>query len=215
MSASMEQVIAQMRRAKEQLAEASVAAVRAKADFEEAYKLYFELSEGSANPNIRRAASEAQTAAAKAGRYANLLDRAQRHYQTYFAKVAPAVGFGDPSGMPSGDKLVSDTERRASRRNAFLRQQVRKADDTQDAIKNVETGSKALAEYFKKLPEPPGTTASNPVKAEPAPTVDRVDVDNPVTALAMAAGALAIALKSSFDSIKKNRERKRRSGNES
>ena len=215
MSAGMEQVLAQMRRAKDQLAEAAVTAMRAKVDFEEAYKLYSQLSEGSANPNISRAASEAQTAAAKAGRYANQLDRAQRHYQTYFAKVAPAVGFGDPSGMPSGEQLMSDTERRASRRNAFLRQQVRKADDTQDAITNIESGSKALAGYFKKLPDPPGATASNPVKVEPAPTTDRVDVDNPIAAVAMAAGALAIAIKSTLNNVKKNRERKRGSGNES
>ncbi|WFE25171.1 hypothetical protein O7623_17335 [Solwaraspora sp. WMMD791] len=211
----MEQVIAQMQRAKGQLAEAAVTAMRAKVDFDEAYKLYFQLSEGSANPNIRRAASEAQTAAAKAGRYANLLDRVQRHYQAYFARVAPAANLGSPSGVPSGEKLLSDTGRRASRREQFLRQQVQKADDTQESLSKFEANAKTLVDYFKKLPDPPGATSSNPVKVDPAPTGERVDVDNPITAVAMAAGALAIALKATINNVKKNRERKRRSGNES
>ncbi|MFV2105904.1 hypothetical protein [Micromonospora sp. LOL_015] len=206
MSAGMEQVIAQMRRAKDQLAEAAVTAMRAKADFDEAYKLYFQLSEGSANPNISRAASEAQTAAAKAGRYANLLDRAQRHYQAYFARVAPAAGFNEPSGMPSGESLLSDSDRRRRRQDAFWNRQVQKADDIQDAFANAETHAKAI---FKSLPEPPGATSSNPVKVEPAHGVDRVEVDNPITAAAMAAGAMAVAARSIWQGAKKRRERKR------
>ncbi|MFV2021513.1 hypothetical protein [Micromonospora sp. LOL_023] len=206
MSAGMEQVIAQMQRAKDQLTEAAVTATRAKADFEEAHKLYSQLSDGSANPDIRRAVSEAQTAAAKAGRYANLLDRAQRHYQTYFAKVAPAAGFKEPSGMPSGEMLLSDADRRRSRQGAFWKRQVQKADDIQDAFANAETHAKAV---FRSLPEPPGATSSNPVKVEPAHGVDRVEVDNPITAVAMAAGAMAVAARSMWKDAKKRRERKR------
>ncbi|MDG4763616.1 hypothetical protein O7632_05745 [Solwaraspora sp. WMMD406] len=202
----MEQVIAQMQQAKDQLAEAAVRAMRAKGDFDEAYKLYFQLSEGSANPDISRAASEAQIAAAKAGRYANLLDRAQRHYQAYFAKVAPAAGFKEPSGMPSGEELISDTDRRRRRQDALWSRQVQKADDIQDSFTNAESHAKAV---FKSLPDPPGATSSHPVKADPSPVADRVEVDNPITAAAMAAGAMAVAAKSIWQGVKKRRERKR------
>ncbi|MGI5214179.1 hypothetical protein ACQEUR_14575, partial [Plantactinospora sp. CA-290183] len=85
------------------------------------------------------------------------------------------------------------------------------AGDTEDTLKQVENGAKATFNYFRQQQTPPGATSTGTAPPKPVQSQDRPpQVDNPVTAVVMATGAIAVAAKAVWSHTRSQRPRKQK-----
>ncbi|GAA2184395.1 hypothetical protein GCM10009848_09600 [Micromonospora lupini] len=154
------------------------------------------------------AVADAEVARDKAGRYARLLADAARHITGYVNTIAPGAASSGPddAASPSGERLVTEAERRGRRADIAWRKQVQKADNTEDNLKKAETNAKEVFKFFKQQQDG-GTSGTTSPQSTPAH--ERPQVDSPVTAVVMAAGALAVTAKAIWNHGKARRARKR------
>ncbi|MEO3819640.1 hypothetical protein [Plantactinospora sp. B24E8] len=212
MTASVAEVVAQLLHVRERLAAAAITATRAQADAEEAHGRYAEAASGSDHPQLQQALADISTASEKAARLARLLTEARTRFTAYINKIAPGSAQDSDvseAEMPSGERLLSEAERRGRKADMIWRKQLQKAEDTESTLKQVEDGGKAVLSYFRQQQSPPGATSTGTTAPKPAPAQERPQIDNPVTAAIVATGAIAVAAKSTWDHIKKRRERKK------
>ncbi|GAB3848531.1 hypothetical protein GCM10029963_31540 [Micromonospora andamanensis] len=212
MSGSIAELVAQLLAVRGKLDAAAVTALRARADAEVALARLVEVQRGSSDNRLRTAVADAEVARDKAGRYARLLADAARHITTYVNTIAPGAAPTEPAGddaSPSGERVVTEAERRGRRADIAWRKQVQKADDTEDSLKNTETSAREVFKFFKQHGDGQGGTTSGTTSPGPTPGQDRPHVDNPVTAAVMAAGALAVTVKAIWNHGKARRARKR------
>lgn len=212
MSGSAGEVVALLRQAIEHLDRAAATAMRAQADADQAHARYAEAARGTNHSRIRQATDESRTASEKAGKVARLLAEAATHLANYSNLIDPGSGpvrLASDQAKPSGEELVQEAERRARRADAAWRKQVRQAGDTEDTLKNAESGGRAVFNHFKRQPKPPGGTSAGTTAPLPEPALERPNLDHPVTAVVMAAGALAVATKSIWNHFRNRQPRKR------
>ncbi|WBC19692.1 hypothetical protein O7543_23070 [Solwaraspora sp. WMMA2080] len=158
----MEPVLVQVQAAFNQLAEAAVRARRAAADAEQARDIYERTAQGATDPKVRRAMAEAQIAADKCGRYANLLDAARAQYEAYFKVVAPGWRFSIADGMPDGERLAEEALAQESRAEQLHRKLVNGVGEKEGEIKQGEQLARDIASAIKDLVKP-GDTHSGTV----------------------------------------------------
>jgi hypothetical protein len=213
MSDGLDAVVAQLLDVRARLAASAVTAIRARADADQALAHYREASRGTDHPAMKQALADLMTAIDKAAKVGRVLTDAREHLTSYLNRIAPGSSSKDdrPSELapPSGEDLVRDAERRGRRADAAWRKQVQRADDTEDSLKSAEAGGKAVFNYFKRQEDPPGSTGSATTTASPSPIQHHAQVEHPVTAVIMAAGALAVATKSVWHHVRNRRKRKR------
>lgn len=208
----MAEVVARILDVRNRLAEAAVTATRVGADAGQADRQYREAARGTDHPQLQEALTDIRMASEKAAKTARLLTEAQTHLTRYLNKIAPGTAPEQDvheSEMPSGERLVSEAERRGRKADILWRKQVRNAGDTEDTLKQVEDGGKAVFNFFRQQPSPPGTTSTGTVAPKPDQQHGRPQVDNPVTAVVMATGAIAVAAKSVWNYARARRARKR------
>ncbi|MFI5926087.1 hypothetical protein ACIA3K_08855 [Micromonospora sp. NPDC051543] len=201
-------MVAQLVAIRASLDSAVVRASRARADAEQALAHLAEALQGGTNQRLAAAAADAEVARDKAGRYARLLADAARHISAYVNVIAPGAAPVDPSvdaSTPSGERLVTEAEARGSKADILWRRQVQKADDAEDALKKSESGAK---EFYKFLRQDNGGGSSTGT-ASPGPAQASPQIDNPVTALVMAAGAVAVIAKAMWNYGHTRRARRR------
>ncbi|TDC01457.1 hypothetical protein E1091_02830 [Micromonospora fluostatini] len=212
MTGSIGDLVAQLLAVRRSLDEAAVTALRAQADAAQASAHLEEVRRGSNDAKLRMAALEAETARAKAGRYARLLAVAADHIGAYVTTIAPGSDLSAPdeASSPSGDRVVREAGERTGRAEAFIRRHVKKADDTEDTLKQSEqavtTGLRELEKILKGSGAGSSTTSTS---SHPATPVDRPQLEHPVTSVIMAAGAVVVGVRGAWDMLKKRRERKR------
>ncbi|MEU8210722.1 hypothetical protein AB0B85_16170 [Micromonospora sp. NPDC049044] len=209
MSGSIAEVVAQLLAVRGKLDTAAVTALRARTDAEQALAHLAGVQRGSADRGLSAAVADAEVARDKAGRYARLLAEAARHITGYVNTIAPGAAPTEPAGgdaSPTGERLLTEAERRGRRADIAWRKQVQKADNTEDSLKNAETNAKAVLKFFKQQQERPTSGTTSP---QPTPAHERPQVDNPVTAVVMAAGALAVTAKAIWNHGKARRARER------
>ncbi|WP_433391099.1 hypothetical protein [Micromonospora sp. KLBMP9576] len=209
MTGSIGELVAQLLAVRGKLDAAAVTALRARTDAEQALAHLTEAQRGSSDGRLRAAVADAEVARDKAGRYARLLAEAARHLTGYVNTIAPGAAPSGPAGhdaSPSGDRLVTEAERRGRRADDAWRKQVRSADNTEDSLKNAETNAREVFKFFKQ--QQSGAT-SGTTSQHPSPAQERPQVDNPVTAVVMAAGALAVTAKAMWKHGRARRARKR------
>ncbi|MCG5460014.1 hypothetical protein PSH03_005812 [Micromonospora sp. PSH03] len=209
MSGSIAELVAQLLAVHGKLDTAAVTALRARTDAEQALAHLAEAQRGSADRGLNAAVADAKVARDKAGRYARLLAEAARHITGYVNTIAPGAAPTESAGdnaSPGGERLLTEAERRGRRADIAWRKQVQKADNTEDSLKNAETNAKAVFKFFKQQQD--GAT-SGTTSPQPTPAHERPQVDNPVTAVVMAAGALAVTAKAVWNHGKARRARKR------
>ncbi|MGW0432875.1 hypothetical protein ACWDV4_10060 [Micromonospora sp. NPDC003197] len=172
MSASVGDIVAQLRDVRERLANAAVTAMRAKADTDQAHSRYAEVAQGTNDPLIKRAIDEIHTASDKTAKYARLLEGARSLLAAYSNKIAPGSAPGQESldaPMPSGEQLVEEVGERFSARRgagAFLRKSMRNAENLKDAAKVLTgVGEKGV----KILRNPGGSPGPQPVTSSTIP----------------------------------------------
>ncbi|MEV4630432.1 hypothetical protein AB0J90_29630 [Micromonospora sp. NPDC049523] len=214
MTASVGDVVAQLRAVLESLDAAVVTALRAQADADQAKAHFTEVATGTDHSKIRAAVTASQTASEKVARYARLLAKANESLTIYLNTIAPGSApthQASDGTAPSGERLVAEAENASSGVAAFLRRQVKKADDTQDTLKQVEQAvTTGLKELLREYKEGPGPTANTTATTSPGADtqVARPTVDHPVAGVVMAVGAVAVGTKGLWNMIKKRRERK-------
>ncbi|MFF0719429.1 hypothetical protein [Micromonospora sp. NPDC003816] len=212
MSGSIAELVAQLLAVQQKLDAAAVTALRARTDAEVALARLVEVQRGTNDQRLRAAVADAEVARDKAGRYARLLSEAARHITAYVNTIAPGAAPTGPSdaASPSGDRLVEETEGRSRKGEAFLRRHIKKADDTEDTLKQAEqaitTGFRELQKGLKGSGSS-GSTASTGV--DPGTPIDRPQLEHPVTSVIMAAGAVVVGFRGVWSMVKKHRERKR------
>jgi ABC-type transporter Mla subunit MlaD len=210
MTASIGDVVAQLRATIDALDEAAVQARRAGTDANNAATSYANIGQDITNPAIRNATTNARTAAEKLDKISRLLAEAANAYTTYANDIAPGSAPTRQAldgAEPSGPQLVEETQNRARRAESFLRKNVRKADDVQDSLTNTEKGTKAAFKHFKHTASGPhGGTSTSTVKPIPRMQSSNPHVDNPVTAAIMATGAIAVATRALWNHHKKRKE---------
>ncbi len=173
MSASVAEVLAQLRELLGVIDQAAVTALRAQTDARHAQTAYQEAGTGTQNTDINQAIALVRTAAEKAGRVAHLLAGAATAYADYINTIAPGTAptrQSAPEAMPTGEELVTEAGQRSSRFNSWLRRTSGKADDLQDGVsdatKNIGEGTKAVGEAVRHRvdPHPAGhaTTTGSP-----------------------------------------------------
>jgi hypothetical protein len=221
MASSVGDVVAQLKAVIERIDKMAVASAHAQADAYEAHRRYAEASRGTDRSDLNNAVTITREAAEKAGRVARLLAEAKGSLVTYVNAIAPGSVLGGAlsSGeMPSGGQLVEEAERRARRAEFAWRKQLKQADDVKDSLERVESGGKAVFNYFKDLRRSPGSdrvgTASPTEGPQLRPAPDPLHVDHPITATIMAAAATAVAAKSTWDHFKRRRAMKRKGEDE-
>ncbi|MET8257529.1 hypothetical protein ACFYPG_13715 [Micromonospora sp. NPDC005553] len=205
---SVGEVVAHLVAIRANLDSAAVTASRAQADAEQALAHLAEVRRGGTNQRLADAAADAEVARDKAGRYARLLADAARHISAYVNVIAPGVAPIEPSvdaSAPSGERLVTEAEARGSKADILWRRQVQKADDTEDALKSSESG----ANQFYKFLRQDNRGGSSTSTASHGPAQESAQIDNPVTALVMAAGALAVIAKAMWNYGQTRRARRR------
>lgn len=215
MTASVGDVVAQLRAVLECLDAAVVTTLRAQADADQATAHFTEAAKGTDHSKIRAAITASHTASEKTARYARLLAKANESLTTYLNTIAPGsvpTHQAADDVTPSGERLVAEAENASSGVGAFLRRQVKKADDTQDTLKQAEqavtTGFKELLKEYKEGPGPAANTRSTTAPVADTP-VERPTSEHPVTAVIMAVGAVAVGTKGLWNMVKNHRERKR------
>ncbi|MEQ4300107.1 hypothetical protein ABNF97_01730 [Plantactinospora sp. B6F1] len=214
MTGSVGDVIAQLLAVLKRLDTAAVTALRAQADADQAEAHFTDVARGTDHNHIRQAVTASHTASEKAARYARLLAKANESLTAYINKIAPGSTpthqAADPA-TPSGERLVAEAEGAGSKAETFLRRHVKKADDTEDTLKQVEqavtTGVKEVFGGFKGGAGTIGTPSSTTPSANTP--VDRPQLEHPVTAVIMAAGAVVVGVRAIWKTGKKHRERNR------
>ncbi|MEV4820738.1 hypothetical protein [Micromonospora sp. NPDC049274] len=209
MSGSLAEVVAQLLAVRGKLDAAAVTALRARADAEQAVTHLAAVKRGSSDQRLSAAVADAEVARDKAGRYARLLADAARHITGYVNTIAPGAAASGPVGedaSPSGERLVTEAERRGRRADIAWRKQVQKADNTEDSLKDAEASAKEVFKFFKQQKEGGTSGTTSP---QPTPAHEQPQVDSPVTAVVMAAGALAVTAKAIWNHGKARRARKR------
>ncbi|WP_326561273.1 hypothetical protein [Micromonospora sp. NBC_01796] len=212
MTASVGDVVAQLRAVLESLDAAVVTALRAQADADQAKAQFTEAATGTDHSMIRAAITASQAASEKVARYARLLAKANESLTTYLNTIAPGSApthQASNSATPTGEQIIQGAEQRARRADLAWRKQVQKADDAQDSLKTAETNAKDVFKYLKQQTNPPGESSTGTVAPEPPPAQERPQIDHPITAAVMAAGALAVVAKSIWNHGKNRRARKR------
>ncbi|MEU5673006.1 hypothetical protein ABZ749_22130 [Micromonospora sp. NPDC047753] len=212
MSGSIGELVAQLFAVRGKLDAAAITALRARTDAEHALALLNEVQRGSSDPQLRAAATDAAVARDKAGRYARLLAAAARHITRYVNTIAPGAASSGPddAASPSGERLVEEAEVRSSKAEAFLRRHVKKADDSEDTLKQTEQSiTTGLRELQKSLKGSGSTGSTTSTPANPGTPADRPQLEHPVTSVIMAAGAVVVGLRGVWNMAKKRRERKR------
>ncbi|MFV2126735.1 hypothetical protein ACFHWS_19680 [Micromonospora sp. LOL_013] len=208
MSGTLGDVVARLYAARERLLAAAVIANRAQADAEQAAAHYSEAARGSTDQSIKTAIAEAQIAGAKADRVAGILNDICDHIVNYVNQIAPGVAPpSDPKIDVSGERLVAEAEGAGSRADRFARRFVQKADSTEEHLQNAEKTMQTGKEILDLFKIQPGSESATTVAPEPIPA-DRPSVDNPVTAVIMAAGATAVVGREMWKKYKKRHEGK-------
>ncbi|MFG2045912.1 hypothetical protein ACGFIW_00580 [Micromonospora sp. NPDC048935] len=209
MTGSIAELVAQLLAVRAKLDTAAVTALRARTDAEQALARLAEVQRGSGDQRLGAAIADAEVARDKAGRYARLLADAARHITGYVKTIAPGAATSGPArddASPSGERLVTEAERRGRRADIAWRKQIQKADNTEDSLKNAETNAKEVFKFFKQQRDGATSGTSSP---QPTPVQERQQVDSPVTAVVMAAGALAVTAKAIWNHGKARRARRR------
>ncbi|MGC5054780.1 hypothetical protein ACLQ2S_25380 [Micromonospora sp. DT48] len=214
MSSLLTRVVAQLNAAIEQLDELAVMAVHAQEEIRQGHSRYAEVCQGTDDRDCRLAVTQSRTAADKAGRLGRLTSNAATHLASYANAIAPGStptrnSAGD--GSPSGERLVTESEARGNKAEAFLRRHVKKADETEGNLQNAEqAATTAFREFVREAKGGAGGTSTSTTQPKPAVPSDRPQLEHPVTSVIMAAGAVAVGLKGLWNMTKKNRERKPR-----
>jgi hypothetical protein len=169
MSASIAEVLAELRELIGTLDEAAGLASRAQVDAREAYGAYREAGTGSRRPDIVRAQVDARTAAEKAGKTARLLAEAASAFAEYVDVIAPGTvppRHSAPEAMPSGEGLVEDASHARTPLHRYLAKAGVDADDTQEGIAstatNLAAGVGAAKRVLRDQHGPFGSTTTTP-----------------------------------------------------
>ncbi len=205
MSASLSDVVAQLRVVVANADRAAVAATRAQADAESAHVTFDKAGRGTDHPRMRQAVTEARTAAEKLGRTANLLTKAADAFTDYLNLIAPgsaparhatpeATRRATPDALPSGEHLESEAaarQRRLDRLNAMI---TKKADDLQDSATDLaEIAHRAFTVGQRPHGSPTlGVPPSTPTVVAQQPPASRPEAGDLVSNLVIAASALWI-----------------------
>lgn len=212
MSGSIGELVAQLLAVRGTLDAAAVTALRARTDAEQALALLNDVRRGSSDRELREAATDAAVARDKSGRYARLLADAARHITAYVNTIAPGAAPSGPddAASPSGERLIQEAEGRSRKAEAFLRRHVKKADDSEETLKQTEQSiTTGLRELQKSLKGSGSTGSTTSTSANPGTPADRPQLEHPVTSVIMAAGAVVVGLRGVWNTAKKRRERKR------
>ncbi|MEV4711841.1 hypothetical protein [Micromonospora sp. NPDC049374] len=202
MSDLLAQVIAQLRSAVDRLDGLAVQATRAATDVAGANTRYTTAGKGSDHPSIRAAVSHSRTGADKAHRLARLSSEAARNVTAYLNAIAPGSAPQAtiaPSGPPSGEDLLSDSDRRdlgRQRMRGVLNRSVRKADELQD---NAVNATDAAQQMIKMLRGPKGsdgthsTGTGNPTIPSPSarPKIDSAEAAGNLVIVGLLVGVSA------------------------
>ncbi|MDG4785462.1 hypothetical protein O7626_05860 [Micromonospora sp. WMMD1102] len=161
---------------------------------------------------MHEAITDIRTASEKAARTARLLTEARARFAAYSNRIAPGSASDDEvqdTEMPSDERLLDEAGRRGRKADIIWRKQMQKAEDHESTLKQVEDGGKAVLKYFRQQHGPSGTTSAGTAPPKPPQSQERPQIDNPVTAAIMATGAVAVAAKSVWNSVRKQREKTR------
>jgi hypothetical protein len=213
MTSTLQEVVLELRELLTAIDEAAVAAKHAQADAAEANASYLEAGKGTDHPVMNQAVAKAEAAVDKAFNTAELLAAAADAFADYINTIAPGTvpaRYSAPDAMPDGERLLSESEERDSRSDVAWRKQTKKADDTNDAGENVESGARSFFKDKKNLERPSGVTVASTAKAVAKQKSDSPEIDNPITALAMGVAAVATAVKGLVNYHKKRQENQRK-----
>jgi hypothetical protein len=210
MSASLGEVVAQLRAVVTSMDEAVAVAFRAQVDAKQACACYVEAAVGTRHPTIRRAISDSRTGWEKAAKTARLLAEAANALTEYVNIVVSGSvppGVASPDAMPSGEALLAEAEERESRAAKFHRKGTEAIGDQDETMARYEESSRDIVARLKGQHGSGGTQATvgtpqGKAVFKPAPA----DTLNPVTAVILAAAGAGLAARGIAKKIKKSRE---------
>ncbi|MEV4495990.1 hypothetical protein AB0J84_09815 [Micromonospora arborensis] len=167
MSSPLAQVVTQLRSTVDRLDALAVQASRAATDVAEGHALYADVGRGTDHPKLRAAVSQSRTGVDKAHRLARLSSDAARQIADFLNAIAPGSArqpAAGPSGSPSGEELLADSDRRDLARakvRGFVNRSVRKADDIQEQAAKTTDATQKLIKVFDNPKGPSGTQSTS------------------------------------------------------
>jgi hypothetical protein len=199
MTASVGDVVAQLRAVLESLDAAAVTALRAQADADQAEAHFREAATGTDHSKIREAITASHTASQKTARYARLLAKANESLTTYLNTIAPGsvpTHRAADSGTPTGEQILTDTVERSNARrsiDSYLSRMTRDVENLQDNAKTSTEAVQHAVNIVRKPPSPPGLqraetgTPSVPASA-PKPKIDAPEAAGHIVVVGLITG---------------------------
>ncbi|MFC4110331.1 hypothetical protein [Micromonospora zhanjiangensis] len=199
----MDEVLARLKSAIEQLDTAAITAARSEADARQAETHYREAGGGSDHPAVRGAVSESITAAEKAGKVARLLAETSGHLTAYVNTIVPGAAptrKATDSAQPTGEELVSDTVSRTSTTpgiESYLNRLTRKADDLKDHAENATNTVQTFLQSLRDRHGPSGsqstgTTVPTAPPVQPPAKIDAAETAGHIVVVGLAAGIVIL-----------------------
>ncbi|GAB3812631.1 hypothetical protein [Micromonospora zhanjiangensis] len=207
----MDEVLARLKAAIEDLDTAAVTATRAAADARQAEAHYREAGTGSDHRAAQGAVDESTTAAEKAGKVARLLAETGGHLIAYVNTIAPGAvptDRGVESAVPTGEQLVTESVRRSDARAGFagfLSKMTRNVEDIQDVGKSATEVAQTSYSILKDPTGPTGakSTGTTTPTIRPANPPAKIEAAEAVGHLLAAGLVVAIAVHRSGQMIRR------------
>jgi hypothetical protein len=189
MGGSVGEVVAQLLKARGQLAAAAVTANRAKVDAEQAAALYRAAGRGSEHRLLKAAVADVGVAGDKSDKVARLINEIGEQIAKYVNHIAPGSAPATVDAMPSGERLVDEASRAANRARRMSRRAAKNAENAGDIAKK-------LVEYFQAA-RPAGTvtTTQTPTWQPTIKTPTGLPAEGAQSLAVAAAAMLAAAMK--------------------
>ncbi|MFC6018498.1 hypothetical protein ACFP2T_20090 [Plantactinospora solaniradicis] len=210
MSGDMAAVVAQLLAVRDNLANAVVTALRAKAEADEAHLRYEEASKGTNHRDIRAAVVEARTASDKSAKIARLLNESQKYLVKYINTIAPGSATEIPDVMPSGERLVREAADQESRAARYHTKATQAAANHEEGAKKIEATAREAISIVKDRIRPGDAQASTGTPSHPPPSPPQTAKSgHPIADAVLAVAGIALAARVAVQSARKRRERKR------
>ncbi|GAB3799342.1 hypothetical protein [Micromonospora zhanjiangensis] len=202
MSGLVEQIVAQLRAAANELDSAAAATHRVGADAQQGHALLTAAGQGSDHRDIRAAVDSSQIAAAKVGKVERLLAEAANHLNAYANHIAPGSApekQAAESAMPSGEELLQEAARRSeTHRGAqgFFSKMTRNIEDIQDTGKSVTEAAENVFKVTMHKAGPSGghSTGTTTPSVQQPDTTNKIDVPGTAGSLIVIGVVVGIAV---------------------
>jgi hypothetical protein len=188
---SVEDVLSQLKTVIAEIDQAASAVMRAKAHVSGAHAAFNEAGTGTQDTDMRSAISSADAGGKDLRKVAVLLTHAIQDFADYADVIAPGAGIGgrpNDDVMPSGERIIRESEDRRSKFGAFVKTTTQSSDEFGEKAKGIVDFA---ARVGGRHPGGTATTTVQPAQPPPQPPPTAGDHAGNILVFGLAAAVVA------------------------